>query len=86
MSDASPGLNFFDHLADHVLARFDRDPGAVFGRAKLATLRGDREGAIRHLQWAVDHGINWGRLHSFVTDFAPLVDDPRVQAILHPDR
>ncbi len=72
--------------ADQVLARFDRDPSAVFGRAMLATLRGDREGAIRNLQWAVDHGINWGRLHSFITDFAPLVGDPRVQAMLHPDR
>ncbi len=72
--------------ADHVLARFDRDQNAVFGRAMLATLRGDREGAIRKLQWAVDHGINWGQLHSFITDFAPLVDDPRVQAMLHPNR
>ncbi len=72
--------------ADQVLARFDRDPSAVFGRAMLATLQGDREGAIRKLQWAVDHGINWGRLHSFITDFAPLVGDPRVQAMLSPDR
>ena len=72
--------------ADQVLARFGRDPDAVFGRAMLATLRGDREGAIRYLQWAVDHGISWGRLHTFITDFAPLTDDSRVRAMLHPDR
>ena len=72
--------------ADHILARFDRDPNAVFGRATLAALRGDREGAIRNLRWAVDHGISWGRLHSFSTDFASLEDDSRLQAMLHPNR
>lgn len=71
---------------DQVLAQFARNPGAVFGRAMLASLRGDREAAIRQLQWAMDHGISWGRLHTFVTDFAPVVDDARVQAILRPSR
>lgn len=72
--------------ADQVLARVGRDPNAVFGRAMLATLRGDREAAIRYLQWAVDHGISWGGLHTFIADFAPLTDGSGVRAILNPSR
>ncbi len=72
--------------ADQFLARFDQNEQAVFGRAMLAELRGDREAAMRNLRWAADHGISWGRLHTFGPYFVSLKDDPRYQAIMNPTR
>ncbi len=71
---------------DRFLVRYEGDPNAVFGRAVLAALRGDREVALRHLQWAWDHGISWGRLHLTTTSFDSLRTDPRFKAMLHSTR
>jgi tetratricopeptide (TPR) repeat protein len=66
------------------LAARDSDPNASYARARLAALRGDRDGAVALLRRAFDHGLR-GRMYLHLEpDFEPLREYPPYRELVRP--
>jgi TolB-like protein len=69
---------------DQWLRAHPESPRATLSRARLAALRGDREGAVRLLQQAFDQGLN-GRMFLHIDpDFESLLDYPPYRELIRP--